>query len=172
MNGRQAQLSATKVTPMPSGQATDYLCRTWRFIKMHIVVKYDGQTVFDGTSSSSAELSNALRKAIDRFEKSDKLKNAKEIQQDMAEEEFPKTITFTHAGTYFIACKDPKENILNYWNWLNVEEKLIGFSEEKVDLSSKSAITADFTNNQLILSETEKERNETIITTVTLNQDK
>ena len=54
----------------------------------------------------------------------------------------------------------------------NVEEKLIGFSEEKVDLSSKSAITADFTNNQLILSETEKERNEAIITTVTLNQDK
>lgn len=172
VNGRQVQLPATKVTPIPSGQATDYLCRTWRFIKMHIVVKYDGQTVFDGTSSSSAELSNALRKAIDRFEKSDKLKNTKEVQLGLAEEEFPKTITFTHAGTYFIAYKDPKENILNYWNWVNVEEKLIGFSEEKVDLSSKSAITADFTNNQLILSETEKERNETIITTVTLNQDK
>lgn len=160
--GYVSNLSAQKAGTLSSNKANDYLCRTWRLVKYHVDVTYDGKKVYDGTSTSTTEIYNGLKSAINASEYKDKLKLSKTLLDDIEDLDILRTITFTHTGSYYVTNTDSREDMMYYWKWMNFNELVIAFSDEENNFSAKDRASLQFEDGQLKMNEHQSEGREKI----------
>ena len=160
--GKSLKLSAQKSGTLPSTKVNDELCRTWMFSKCHIVVKYDGKKVYEGTSTSATEIYNGLKSAMNASEYKDKLKLSKTLLDDIEDLDILRTITFTHTGSYYVTNTDSREDMMYYWKWMNFNELVIAFSDEENNFSAKDRASLQFEDGQLKMNEHQSEGREKI----------
>ncbi len=160
--GKSLKLSAQKSGTLPSNKVNDELCRTWVFSKCYIVVKYDGKKVYNASSTSANELYDGFRSAINTPEYKDKLKLSQDKMEDIDGLRLLRTVTFTHAGSYYVTTTDGREDLMNYWKWINANELIIGFSENEDQISVDDQAALKFDNGQLIMVDSQSKGREEV----------
>ena len=168
--GKVSKLTAEKVGVLPSDKNTDYLCRTWKFSQLHLTVSYDGKQVYDGTATTTSfnDVKNGLKAAIDASEYKDKLKLAKERLDDFKDFDILQTVTFTHAGSYYVTNSRSNEDVMNYWQWTNANELVIAVSEKEDGFTDKEQLPLKFEKGKLLITDSDSDGHEVVTLTVTL----
>lgn len=127
---------------------TNFVCRTWNIAQMREYYKIDGQTVFDVTANTWADLNKQILDAI-------KKKNPDLTIDDFEfETNPPKQIVITKNNTYMVLYEDNELAIAN-WKWMDESKGLFRYSwdEEGSYDEDTGVATVTRSGNNLIVSE-------------------
>ena len=93
---------------------------------------------------------------------------AKERLDDFKDFDILQTVTFTHAGSYYVTNSRSNEDMMNYWQWTNANELVIAVSEKEDGFTDKEQLPLKFEKGKLLITDRDSDGHEVVTLTVTL----
>lgn len=144
--GSKVTVGAQQEQQYTASSKTNMLCRTWKFDKIRLYVKANGQ-VLDQTYNSYREFLIALWKMEgEDFDE-------KELQQELVEE--PQQVIFTKSGTYVVFYSGGTLAV-STWKWQDEASGKARYSWDYQyidDPTMSGVINISFSGNQLVITE-------------------
>lgn len=157
-NGTTENIEAKKTANTASGAMSDMLCRSWKIVKFRMFAKENSRYIFDITATSIRELYVKLN---DFASKNDPEYDPSDWEYDETEP-LPESITFTKTGRY-VVFYSTSELAISTWKWSNENTGLLRYSwnpDRFEDEYAAGDVSVRFKDNQLQLTESEKEYDE------------
>ena len=166
-------LTAAKKTQMADNEKTTFLCRTWTFYSMRMIIKMPGGDVLYDKEYKMNELKNfgrdmynmAKQQGYDDWDEDDgdSLEDYMEEWED-DEEGLPVGVIFTKSGTYMPIYTNDQEGELaiSTWTWENVDKGVLRYSWNYNDMNDPYAsgnVKVGSRGAQLMISENFSNRN-------------
>lgn len=145
--GSKVTVGAQLESQYSASEKTNMLCRTWKFDKISVLVKSEGQTLLDKSFNSYREFAIAMM----QLEGEDYDEQA--IQELLAEE--PTQVIFTKSGTYVVFYANG-ELAVSTWKWQDEKNGKARYSWDYKyidDPEMSGVINIAFEGSQLVIKE-------------------
>ena len=163
-NGVTSTVPVAKKTQMENKEKTNYLCRTWDFSSIRMILKMDGSSVYD-KEYKMTELKNFGRDMYELYKKY----YPKEMEDETLEEyledweldDYPTGVIFTKSGTYMCLYRD-EELAVSTWTWENYDTGLLRYSwnyQNMYDPYQSGNVKVGSRGSELQISESFSNRN-------------
>jgi len=160
---RLPTLTAKKTTQMADNEKTNFLCRTWTFSSLRMILVVGGKTMYD-KEYPITQLENF---GADMYEMAknitpddvDDLEDYLDEWED-EEEDVPTGVIFTKSGTYMPLYKNSSLAI-STWAWENIDTGLMRYSwnyDNMYDPNESGNVKVGSRGQQLMISESFSDR--------------
>lgn len=159
-DGQETTLPVTKKTQMDSKENTNFLCRTWNFSTIRMIITMKGSSIYDKEYKMS-ELKNfgrdmyelARKYNADDMDEDDTLEDYMEEWNDI--DDYPTAVIFTKSGSYIVLYRN-EGLAISTWTWENYDTGLLRYSwnyDSMYDKDSSGNVKVGSRGEQLQVSE-------------------
>ena len=135
-NGETMTIPVAKATQMPDKEKTNYLCRTWNFSSMRVIINMGGKAIYDKEYKMN-QLKSFGRDMYELAKKyyPDEMDDVtlEEYLEEWDADDYPTEVVFTKAGTYMCVYNDG-ELAISTWTWENYDTGLLRYSWDYSDM--------------------------------------